>query len=769
MALQKPFFLILAYIFWLWICVPLSGLALSSPSLSAQSLSVPGKPPQAQAGVLDLRTWSLRQQAPLKLTGEWRFRFGQSTQQVPIRVPGRWEQLEKLPLWRTQLGQGRYTLHVNFAPADVGQVLRLRTRFQGSAYACYFEGQLVAHSGTHWSGELIASRRNRFLPFVLRQDKGLLYCDVSNLAFHRSGLIEPLWLGLDSEISLAESQKQTVIALALGFVFFLALYHLLLWGILPRNRLALWFGLTILSATFYYDLMQTHLFESLLGLDSFELSLRLTRLMLYGATFLMFKYLQALFPEETSPTFIRALTWPVWGLLLATLVLPSPLHSLSLLPFWGLHLAQLLYAVWVTFQAVRHKREGAYFFLGGFAAYLLLALHDILHNMELIRSQDLVLLGYVIFSFCQAILLARRFSQAFVMRESLTQELQSLNLELEAKVLARTEDLNQAKARVEALSEARETLTEMIIHDLKTPLGVILAQDNSQVGAWQQIREAGRQMQLLIQNLLDLSQARNTALQLKWEEYELLALVQEALQELHFYAERRNIFLKTDLPEGVLLNCDVLLLRRVLVNLLSNAIKYAPPGSTVALTGQFAQAEVTLTIRDQGKGISEQQKQRLFEKFQTGHHESELFLSSTGLGLAFCKLATEALGGKISLNSQVAKGTEVKLALPQARQQITERAPAGAGVSRSSEEQLDRAGLSKELGPLLTELRGLQVYQFSRLEAVLASSNQTLSPQAQNWLSGLRQAINAFDQEGYSRLLAGLNEDPLTESPNSRL
>lgn len=746
----KTLFSLALGLFLLW-CLVLPAQALSSP-------------PQAQAGVLDLRAWPLLERGPLKLRGEWLFGFAPADQnRVPIQVPGRWEQLGQRPLWQTLPGKGSYFLDLHFSSSDIGQVLRLRTRFQGSAYACFFEGQLVAHSGTHWNGELKASRRNRFLPFVLNQEKGLLRCDVANQDFHRSGLIEPLWLGTDSAIGQDETQQRTLIALALGFVLFLALYHLLLWLLLPRNRLTLWFGLTIFSATLYYDLMQTHLFEALIGLDSFDLGLRLTRLALYGATFLMFKYLQALFPEEAPLPLIRALTWPLWPLLVATLVLPSAWHSLSILPFWGLHLAQLLAAVWISFRALRCKREGAYFFLGGFAAYLLLALHDILHNMELIRSQDLALGGYVIFSFCQAMLLARRFAQAFLMRESLTQELQSLNQELEAKVLARTEDLHQAKARVEALSAARETLTEMIIHDLKTPLGVILAQDARQVGAWQQVQEAGRQMHLLIQNLLDLSQARHAALQLKWEVHEPERLIAAAIQELKFYAERRNIEIQTQLTEGLLLRCDGFLLHRILVNLLSNAIKFAPPGTAVVLRLEWSPPErVRITLRDQGIGISQAQKQRLFEKFQSGQDDAGLFLSSTGLGLAFCKLACEALGGTIGLNEDLSAGTEVVLELPQAQKRAEETASRNQPHPQV-EAPLVSAALKAELAPLLADLQELQVYQYSRIEAVLAEYSQErasgLTPQATDWLAALRQAINAFDQDSYQRLLNGLAPD----------
>ena len=113
------------------------------------------------------------------------------------------------------------------------------------------------------------------------------------------------------------------------------------------------------------------------------------------------------------------------------------------------------------------------------------------------------------------------------------------------------------------------------------------------------------------------------------------------------------------------LEVDVDLSARVIANLVSNAIKFVPEGSTVTVlcaTGEDGMAE--LQVIDQGEGIPEEDQERIFDKFTCMADDAQGLNAAIGLGLTFCKLAVEAHGGRISVQSTVGEGSTFTVTLP---------------------------------------------------------------------------------------------------------
>ena len=107
------------------------------------------------------------------------------------------------------------------------------------------------------------------------------------------------------------------------------------------------------------------------------------------------------------------------------------------------------------------------------------------------------------------------------------------------------------------------------------------------------------------------------------------------------------------------------LLRRILVNLLSNAIKFSPKQSIVSVQVTQAHcASLTFKIVDQGPGIPPNLKKHLFNEFLQASNNKVRGVVGSGLGLSFCKLAVEAMGGRIWIESSEGKGTTVAFTLP---------------------------------------------------------------------------------------------------------
>ena len=140
-------------------------------------------------------------------------------------------------------------------------------------------------------------------------------------------------------------------------------------------------------------------------------------------------------------------------------------------------------------------------------------------------------------------------------------------------------------------------------------------------------------------------------------------LVVEAVEIVQPSAEGKDIGLQIDIPPRLpLVDLDADMIRRVIINLMDNSIKYTPEGGVVTISARAAPAEVIVSVRDTGPGIPSDQHTRIFARF--ARLQREAAPKGMGLGLTFCKLAIEAHGGKIWVESQVGHGSTFSFRLP---------------------------------------------------------------------------------------------------------
>ncbi|GEM_PF-386590 len=229
-----------------------------------------------------------------------------------------------------------------------------------------------------------------------------------------------------------------------------------------------------------------------------------------------------------------------------------------------------------------------------------------------------------------------------------------------------------------ALEETREQLSHMIVHDLRNPLGSILNSIELIRAAWQekditmpieQLLAIGnrnaQRMDQLISTILDTARLEAGEKTLHIESITISALIQEITEAIQpTLAHRRQTLLQqveADLPP---MWGDQDLLRRVLANLLDNAIKFTPTTGEVTLTVAHNGKGYDFIISDNGPGISPEEQDRIFQPFVRGHHPDTKNIRGAGLGLAFCKLAVEAHGGQIWVESEPGNGTTFKFTIP---------------------------------------------------------------------------------------------------------
>lgn len=255
-----------------------------------------------------------------------------------------------------------------------------------------------------------------------------------------------------------------------------------------------------------------------------------------------------------------------------------------------------------------------------------------------------------------------------------TQEARNL---LEAKVQERTQDLSLAQASLQsALDSERNALFEhrqfmaMVSHEFRTPLAVIDATANNltevppqddedlQMRANQVLR-ATRRLTKLTDTCLADARLRDDAFALRWAEVPLEALVREAAYIVIW--STKNTLVTDFSGAPALWRCDPALLRVALSNLLDNAVKYGGPGEVKISVTESADG-LLIQVSDQGQGISEADRIRVFERYQRGDSAPEG--KGGGLGLAVIRMIASAHGGSIQLLKKETPGCLFALHLP---------------------------------------------------------------------------------------------------------
>lgn len=227
------------------------------------------------------------------------------------------------------------------------------------------------------------------------------------------------------------------------------------------------------------------------------------------------------------------------------------------------------------------------------------------------------------------------------------------------------------------LDGLRDDMTAMIYHDLRSPLSNIVSSLDMLNGMIQQDETAQSMLKIatnstariqrLINSLLDISRLEAGQQALNQKAVDPALLVEEALHDVEPASSGRRQTLQKKLAAALpLINVDVDMIYRVFVNLLENAIKFTPPESKVEIGGRVENADwVTIWVRDNGPGIPAAEQERIFEKFMRVRGKDKP--GGLGVGLAFCRLAVQAHGGRIWLVSEPGKGATFWLTLPVAR------------------------------------------------------------------------------------------------------
>ena len=238
----------------------------------------------------------------------------------------------------------------------------------------------------------------------------------------------------------------------------------------------------------------------------------------------------------------------------------------------------------------------------------------------------------------------------------------------------------QQKSLVDQLSKANQSKNRflgMAAHDLRNPLASIrglseFLQDDSlgtlnaeQLDLVKMIHMTSHQMLDLVNELLDVATIESGELKIRVEPTSIVELIERAVHLMNMESIKKHTKLIL-LPHGKIptLALDPAKMRQVLENLLSNGIKYSPPGSTITVDVQAGETHVSVAVRDQGPGLPENERDKLFKDFGRLSVKPTGGEKSTGLGLAICRNIVEAHQGTITAENLPERGCEFRVTLP---------------------------------------------------------------------------------------------------------
>ncbi len=237
--------------------------------------------------------------------------------------------------------------------------------------------------------------------------------------------------------------------------------------------------------------------------------------------------------------------------------------------------------------------------------------------------------------------------------------------------------LEQSYAALQELERQKDNLMHMIVHDMRNPMTVIcgaldmlrtmLSSDADRSGELQEIAgiaaAGAEEVNRIVDTLLDVSRMEAGKMPLAKARGSLCKTAEKAVQGLSALAQRSGIAVTLD-GDADDCTCDHALMQRVFANLVSNAIKACSRGDHIAVTTCRNGVSVRAEVADTGKGIDPRYHALIFEKFAQVGDDAARGSASSGIGLAFCRLAVEAHGGRIGLESRVGSGSRFWFEIP---------------------------------------------------------------------------------------------------------
>ncbi|WP_379151945.1 sensor histidine kinase [Paenibacillus sp. sgz5001063] len=243
--------------------------------------------------------------------------------------------------------------------------------------------------------------------------------------------------------------------------------------------------------------------------------------------------------------------------------------------------------------------------------------------------------------------------------------------------------LNYMADEIIRSNQIKDDFISSISHELRTPLTSIKGWSETLISGGYDPEETKLGMGIiskesdrligLVEEILDFSKLQQNEMKLSMGRVDIKVLLQETILNIWAKAEKKRIHLLLECEETFYIRADANRLKQVFLNLVDNAVKFSPEDSSIVLSAhRLSSSELAVVVRDSGIGISEAHLGRVRDRF----FQVDALNGGTGLGLAISQQIVELHGGKLEMDSELGKGTQVTVILPMAEDQPSTGSPA---------------------------------------------------------------------------------------------
>jgi PAS domain S-box-containing protein len=397
--------------------------------------------PNADAGVLDLRSWDFSKDGPLVLRGEAEFYWmknlgpgdfrstGKTGSPEYIKIPGPWKgqvlNNKKLP------GPGYATYRLTILLNHGAGILTMKILEMSEAYVFYLNGARVETRGVLGT-DIRTTTPDYTRGIISIPSSGV---DRLEVVINASNYLEKLGageilLGRDVDIQHVRENGIALDLFLFSTILLMGLYHLSMFLFRRKDRSPLYFGIyCLLIAYFTLYNGERFVYAMFPGITWF-IANRLMHLSVYISVVFFGMFLHELFPEEFKKPVVLALQ--ICGTLFSCVVLAAPvsIYPLTMMPYQVIIILACIYSIYALIAAARNGRDGSVIFLSGFVILFLTVINDVLSDNKIIHTGTIIPYGLFIFIFSQTCILSIRFSRSFISVERLSDELQKKNLQL---------------------------------------------------------------------------------------------------------------------------------------------------------------------------------------------------------------------------------------------------------------------------------------------------------------------------------------------------